>query len=293
MNKTVVVLLAVLLLASIALADNATDWANAQSSGVYGIKILSPTTPLAELATYRAIKVYSYTSKPGDQVDIVQKDGVYAELVMDNGVVRVKQCLNKALWIEALVLLPTPRNGTNGTRGEKGDKGDSVTGPPGPAGPAGPPGPACQNAVCAEQTKPECRELPRRQPKPQPCPLFGTPVVLGSSGSSGTFVLQNQEDRGFFREIAPVLLGGLLSIRAADAGKSTTTFNVAGGTAFGGDSSSVSQAGSSSTSSAIARQRQGQRAGAVASPNTTIGISTPVTVGQSTAVTTPVAVAVD
>lgn len=106
MKTTLVVALLAILIASVVCAGPHEDWARDCASGLYVVKPLPLTTPLAELTKYRAIKVYSYTSKPGDQVDIVQPAGVYSELVMDGGVVRVKQCQNKALWIEALVPLP-------------------------------------------------------------------------------------------------------------------------------------------------------------------------------------------
>lgn len=133
--KTLLVVLLATLVASAVFAGESEDWNRDCASGLYVTKIVSPTTLLSELSTYRAIKVYSYTSKPGDQVDIVQGGGVYSELVMDGGVVRVKQCKNKALWIEALVPLPTPKQGPPGAPGMPG-----ATGPCGPAGGPGQPG---------------------------------------------------------------------------------------------------------------------------------------------------------
>ena len=136
LNSWMLVLLLVFATSSLALASPSV-WDTAAGSGLYAVKPLLPTTPLEHLATYPLLKVYSYTSSPGDQPDIVQGDGVYDELEFVNGYVKVKQCGNRALYIEALVPLPKPTC-VEGPEGKQG--------PPGPAstipGPAGPPGPA-------------------------------------------------------------------------------------------------------------------------------------------------------
>lgn len=287
-TKVLFLVFVLALVASMAMADNTRVWQEAQASGLYATKILSPTTPLAQLATYRAIKVYSYTSKPGDQVDIVQSDGVYTELTMDNGVVRVKQCRNAALWIEALVPIPPPipgppgapgPTGAPGGSGPAGPPGQSIQGPSGPAGSPGlsiqgppgytgpmgprgyqgPPGPAGRNGTIRIYVMPT---LPCGSPYPSSCLQTSQPIIVQSYHKD-------------ILDYGMELLGMGAQVWAARAGATQigdTILSATGGNAL--NYNDIDQ-----TQTAIARARADADARSRSQSNPAIGIN----VGQSQA----------
>lgn len=303
MNKQILVAIAVILLVtSLALADSSNTWSQYWSSGLYGIQVLSKNTPLSQLEKYDAMRVYSRQSGGGNQVDVVQRNGVRAELYADAaGNLHVKTCGNPVQWIEALVPLPTPRNGRDGKDGANGRDGrDGTNGTNGLDGQNG------NDAVCPEQpAKPECMRLPDRQslpeqPQPRQCrPTFQPTLSVNfQSAEPRVTYAQFQREPGFGEQ----LLGIVGNVAAAYLGRAEgSVWNVAGGTAFGGNanatggngyggsSSSVSQAGSSSYSNASnrnnirLRNQQGQTQSAASQSNPT----------QNQALNAPVAVAVD
>lgn len=128
-------------------------------------------------------------------------------------------------------------------------------------------------------------------PAPAPAPqLFAVPVVVTSSAPGQTLVVNHAPTQG--------LIPGLLNVAAAYVGRTqigATTWNVAGGSATIGNVTSASQSSSQSfaDANASAWQQQGQRTHVVASPTTTVGVSTPVSVENNTAVNMPQTTAVN
>jgi hypothetical protein len=296
-TKLLVLLFLLALIASSAFAaDNLQAWEAAQASGLYVTKILPPTTSLAELATYRAMKVYSFTSKPGDQVDIVQSDGVYDELVYEHGVVRVKQCRNAALWIEALVPLPVCPAGTPGSCGPEGKPGacgpEGKPGPAGPEGPAGPQGPAGCSIQGQRGERGFQGERGERGERGRPGALYGysiselggCPFVRGCLQPPTPIVVQSYHKD--FGDYAMELVGMGAQILGARAGRTVVGDTILsatatggtgnggtayGGTAYGGQGGRGGDGGSSSSSSSSSSSASAAAAAAAGGGGTASG----------------------